>query len=197
MRSRTIALTAIVVLLLAGCGGGSSTPAADLPADATSSAGGEGTVATADPETPAVPPATGRRVIADGVSEPGLTYRLPEGRWVGGGTELATRYDRFGQTAISHGALAYGDVSLTRLANLALGLYDWPRSAEIERTADRTVAGSDWYVIEAKDRERGFEYRLGTVRDADNSHELVFSFPKETAEARQMIESVLATVAWR
>lgn len=207
MRSRTFALTAVVTLLLAGfvagCGGdGESDADAQAPTATASSAptASDDSAPTTEPDDQdSVAPATGRVIVAKGVTDPGITYRVPaEGRWTfSRGGETAGRYDRSGRSVITHGALAFGDVSLDDLAKSAVRSHATSPTTDVERGENRTIAGSEWYVVEARDPQRGFEYEVGAIRDADNSHLITFTFSEETPQARELIESVLATVEWR
>lgn len=205
MRSRAwvtgSATLALVASLSAGCG-------TDDPEEGTadpSSPAASSEPATDDPSateevTPTGPDAaTGRRVETQAI-----VYHLPDGiDWDldGGGTFASWSPESSADIWVVHQFEHQDNTppTLDELARTSLrnARSDYPT---IERTDDREVNGVEGFVLEYDDRNdwgrREFRYEFTAIHGswwvAFN-----FSFPRDDAETREVIDSVLASVEWK
>lgn len=191
MRSRVCGAV-LLLTLLAGCSSDDGTTG-DPPGSGADPGGGTSTAPTTDGTTGAsdpVAPAAGRRIRAEGFG-----YRLPEGRWelVSGG-RTAGHFDEQGRSwQIGWGYSLAFDTDLDTVAANALDVLSETDDG-LARGEDRTVAGVEGYVIEGSGPD-GLVYEFGTVR-GEGVPQLWFRFPEDSAQAREWIESVLASVEW-
>ncbi|NYJ02650.1 hypothetical protein HNR19_003348 [Nocardioides thalensis] len=204
MRSRAWATAAASTVLLVGALGGCSS---DDPEGGTADPSSPS--ATDDPsasepssteETSTGPEAaTGPRVETQTV-----VYHLPEDiDWdLDGGGTFASWSPESSAALWSVHQFEHQDSSpptLDELARISLRNErgDYP---SIERTANREVGGIEGIVLEYDDRNdwgrREFHYEFETVH-AGWWVSLGFSFPRDNAQTRQVIDSVLASVEWK
>lgn len=195
MRSRVLVAGA-VLLLGAAC---SSTTqdgveaGAEAPTEQTSAA--SGSESPSEAPTSSVEPATGPELVASDFDVAVLRFRLPRGKWeITGEGRSATRFTAEGPTDIGASATTGGFVD-------GLGFY---AKGELEiragderdpkRVDDRVVQGEEGFVLEGSN-EAGLLYVFGTIYD-ESFVVVSFEFPEDTPEARDDIESVLASAEW-
>lgn len=201
MRSR-VCIAAALLVALAGCsgtddpGGAGGDPATSSAAPSDPSSGSGSTSPTAGD---GVEPADGQSVHARF-----LTYRLPGGKhWILMRQGLSA-YLPSGRPGAFWEVRAFEFqgthvVDLDQLAGVVLRTMrdDYPA---LRRVADRTVAGRESFVLEGESKDAygqpAFYYRVGSLVPGGSWASLAFTFPKDTPQARDVIESVLASVRW-
>lgn len=202
MRARVCIATALL-LALTGCSGNDDPGAGPSDDPETSSvasepSGSEASDGSTTTEDPGVEPADGPLVKGQF-----LTYRLPGGMKWDRSPGFAFAFDpkTGGQWSIS---LAETPENIPHTVDdIARNALDVSRDtySDLRRLDDRTVDGQQGWVLESHGKKGGslpvFFYQFGAVPDGKSYAYLSFEFPKETAETRAAIESVLASVRWR
>lgn len=203
MRSRVGAAALVLALAgvsgLAGCG--DDDPAAGYPEGPSTSSGSASGTSPTDPSTTTTdtPPATGRLMTAGQ-----LTLHLPAGMdWrVSDGGRSAAYYDRKSGLDWRIRELEIRDTTSTldEVADVVRRGFATHEYPGIERLENRTVAGQEGWVLQMvrppKNLRVGFYYEYGTVKN-DHWVRLQFEFPDDTDRARDIVESVLASVEWK
>lgn len=199
-------LVAALLGPLAACSGDSSdedpspspSSTADASASSTPSAPSEPTTPTeTEPTEPGVTPAAGPEIGASYLDDPVLRVRLPDDlEWrvqPGGDNASANTADgAFVDIGVRAVAVVPGD-DIDDYADRTVAR-DSPLFPALERAEDREVAGVQGYVAEGTGDGK-FSYVFGAV-NGDAQVDVTFSFPRDDAQARAWIESVLASAEW-
>jgi hypothetical protein len=191
-----VLLPGLLVAVLAGCSSDSDDPGPSRPTS-TSAAPTTSAPTQTEPPSPTVTPATGPEIVARNLDdEPVLRLHLPE--------DITWRIQPGGDSASGENAdddvvdigtrvlpTRPGD-ELDEYADLTVDAGS-ARFPNLERVADREVAGVTGYV--AKGEGEKFSYIFGGIH-GDSQVDVTFRFPKDDAQAREWIESSLASVEW-
>jgi hypothetical protein len=195
MRSRApigVALFALG-LLLAGC-------SSDSPDDEpTRSANPSSTVpSTTSPATPAAAkPATGPTIIAKDLGKTLLSMHLPgDVTWrpqPGGDNASTITSDGHSIDIAVSGLGTVPGKTLDYYAQITIHDGEDVVYPNLARVADREVAGVTGYVAEGSAEK--FSYVFGAVHQG-SWVQIAFRFPQDDAEAREWIDSALASAEW-
>lgn len=181
-------------LALTGCSSDDAPgPDAAEPSVSSSPSGSSSPADSASSPSPTVEAATGPQLSSDQ-----LTAHLPadEGWEVGNGGRSG--YHDLDPTEppsdVYLGGSGRGTTDLDELAAVVLrGEQDSHPAAR--REDNRTVAGLEGFVVTAED-EDGYHYEFGTVTGGYHAS-VVFDLPRNDAAAHELIDAVLASVAWK
>lgn len=192
---QVLASALFAVVLVAGCSsdpapdGESSSPTSDS-APTTSAP----TTGPTEPSSPTTTAAAGPEIQVEDLGTPVLGLQLPG--------DLAWRLSPDGEGAsakLADGGFVDFDASTVgALPGKSLGFYartigeSAGSDPELERLDDRTVAGVDCFVLEASD-DSGLFSLVGGVYGETLVY-FSFTFPRDDAAAREVVESVLASV---
>lgn len=199
MNSRALVGAALVlVAVLTGCSSDSDDgPSGSGRSSSTGSTASPDPNSPTTPATPEVEPATGPPIVLEDLGTPVLRLRLPDDlEWTlrGGGDSASAVYPD--GTFADVETLSAGVVD-----GKPFGYYADPTAETLEisgprlrRLDDRTVQGVEGFVLEGKDDE-GLTYVFGTVH-AGASAVVIFTIPGGEDQARDRIESVLASAEW-
>lgn len=191
-----VAVAVLVSGLVAGCSSDDAVApeGTDSPSAETSASPTEPTPVESTP--PEVVPASGVKLTISDLDGEVLEYRLPEsGDWEAGTDgRSANMFTRAGLWRVD-------SIASASLDGAQLGFYVKSRRAGFptgdmspRRVADREVDGVEGYVLESSGSD-GLFYEYGAVHD-DTYVNVQFTFPVKTPEARDVIESVLASATW-
>lgn len=192
MLSRLI-VSMLALMMLVGCGSDDEPSAGGSSSGATAS--GEATPSTepsgeAEPE---VAPATGKKLTIEHLGELVASYRAPTRKWYSTGRS-ATWSSINGSWYLGGGAgITYPEISLDDAAEIAIENIKG-RFAKVKRLDDRTVDGIEGYVIEGGAGKELF-YEFGATYE-EAFVTISLEIPVDTAAARGVIESVLASFEW-
>lgn len=202
MQSRvTGQVLAAAVLTLVLVGGCSSDPAPDgedpsasAPTASTTTPTTTPTTSPTEPASPTTTAPAGPVIEVEDLGTPVLGVQLP------GDLEWRLSPDGEGASAkLADGGFVDFDASTVgALPGKSLGFYariigeSAGSDAELERLDDRSVAGVDCFVLEGSDDSELFSLVGGVFGETLVS--FTFTFPRDDAQARELIESVLASV---
>ncbi|MFB9311546.1 hypothetical protein [Nocardioides plantarum] len=209
MRSRAPIGVALLLLgllmgLLEGCSSDSpddeptrsADPSSTVPSPTTSAPTSSAPTET-EPASPTPTPATGPTITAKDLGKTLLRMRLPG--------DVTWRPQPGGDNASTNNSDgAFVDIAVSALGTVpgkTLGYYAqltinggkdivYPN---LERVQGREVAGVTGYVAEGTADK--FSYVFGAIYQ-DSLVQIAFQFPQDDAEAREWIESALASVEW-
>lgn len=152
--------------------------------------------------SPTVTPATGPEITLLHLDVPVLKLRLPEGAdWrIQPGDDGASTNNAAGDFVdiSGFGLDTVSGKSLGFYANLVIDGGKDPLYPGLERVEGRTVDGVTGYVAEGSAKLNGvpkFSYVFGAVY-GDSHVQVDFQFARDDAEAREWIESTLASAEW-
>jgi hypothetical protein len=186
MRSRAALgiVSAALAVLATGCGGGAEPHAGGTP---TSSAAAASTTTA-----PGVAPASGRLVTGKV-----LSYHLPAGLpWiVNDGGAFADVIDAQGEWTISYAELPALDATDAEFARQVVASMRATYGPSLRRMPDREVGGRSGVVLEARRPDKYYYAWYPVVGSTRASFR--FEAPSASAKARRMIDSVLASIAWK
>jgi hypothetical protein len=211
LRARTAVVAGLLVstAALAGCTGGDDEPGAatEQTSAEPGTPTGAGTQATTQPPTDpptdsptdsataepstdlGVEPATGKLL-----TYPNLTLHLPQGWTTMGGTDFAVQ--AFSGTN-DEGSLFISTTEQLQdqpyFVQQALDHYEG--NGKVAQGEDREVDGVTWSVVEGKDSIGSWVYELITVHEGWSVN-LQWSFRRDTPQARQTVDSVLAGLTY-
>jgi hypothetical protein len=198
MHSRAAVGVAVLLLGLSAC---TSDSTADDPGGATTSATSApspaGSTGPSSPTTsPTTAPATGPELVVKDLGPPLVRLRLPDGldwRVRSGGDAASADYPGGGRIDVSAVTItAYPENDLDYYARIT-GDLSRSLGAVVERLDDRTVAGVEGFVLEA--RGDTFGYTFGAIYGGSLVN-LSIDTPRDDARTREWVEAVLASAEW-
>ncbi len=198
MHSRAAVGVAVLLLGLSACTSDSTVDEPGGPTtSATSATSSPGSTAPAGPTTgPTTAAAAGPELVVKDLGPPLLRLRLPDEldwRIRSGGDAGSADYPGGGSIDVDAVTIvAYPENDLDYYAGIT-GDLSRSLGSKVERLDDRTVAGVEGFVLEA--RGDTFSYTFGAIYGGSLVN-LSITTPQDDARTREWIEAVLASAEW-